>query len=118
MFKKKKNVKEEKEILKKAYLLGYEVGYYKHYDAVGWVKKEREEIEKAGEKYGIVDEIHTAYQRGKVDGERKKSQDLTQEKKVVVKERHHPVRGLEAISMPVREPKFFHLPKFLRKNQR
>ena len=118
MFRKKKSKDEKKELLKQAYLLGYEVGYYKHYEAVGWVRKKREELEKIAEDYGLQEEVKKAYDRGKIDGERKKSQDLVQEKKVLVKERHHPVRGLEAISMPQREPKFFHLPKFLRKNQR
>ena len=118
MFGKKKKREESKELLKKAYMLGFEVGYYRHYESVGWVKKKRDAIENEAIAQNLVEEMRKAYQRGKIDGERKKSQDLVQEKKVVVSEKHHPVRGLAAISIPKREPRFFSLPKFLRKNHR
>ncbi len=116
MFKKRKNEERAKEILKEAYKLGFEVGYYRHYESVGWVRKKREELEHAAAVEGISSELVKAYERGKVDGERKKSKDMVTDKKVLAKTKHTPAHGIEAISIPDMEPKFFRLPKFLRKN--
>ena len=118
MLRKRKREVEKKELLKKAYALGFEVGYYRHYEAVGWVRREREKIESLASRYGIEVEVRRAYERGKADGERKKSTDLLEEKEVHGGEKNLPVRGLEAISTPSREPRFFHLPKFLRRYRR
>ncbi|NPA74917.1 MAG: hypothetical protein GXO25_02400 [Euryarchaeota archaeon] len=119
MFKKSKKQQHGEELVREAYKLGFEVGYYKHYESVGWVKKERRKIEAEAEKLGILERVISAYKRGKVDGARKKSQSMVEEKEVVtVNKGPETVKALKAISPPVREPRFFHLPKFLRKNQK
>jgi len=115
MFKKRKNDVRAKEILKEAYKLGFEVGYYRHYESVGWVRRRREELEHEAAIEEISSELVKAYERGKVDGERKKSKDMLNEKKIVAKTKHTPAHGMEAISIPDMEPKFFRLPRFLRK---
>ncbi len=118
MIGRKKKKIDKKALIKKAYVLGFEVGYYKHYEAVGWVRREREKLEKLALEYGIEREIREAYNRGKLEGEKRKSLDLIEEKSVSGGDRYLPTRGLEAISLPAREPKLFHLPKFLKRYRR
>ena len=114
---KKKKV-DAREVIKKAYILGFEVGYYKHYDSVGWVRRERDRIEELAEKIGIEKEVERAYRRGISDGATKREQDLVQDKNVPAGKVRQPTRGLEAIEIPDMKPKFFHFPRFLRKNHR
>ncbi len=118
MFSKKNKVDEKKELLKEAYKLGFEVGYYRHYESVGWVRRKREEIESIAVQEGILDKVREAYDRGKVDGERKKSVDLIDERKIADKHKNMPVRELAAIEIPDFQPKFFSVPRFLRKNHK
>ncbi len=119
MFKKQKRSGRSVELAREAYKLGFEVGYYKHYESVGWVKKERRRIESEAQELGILDEINEMYRRGKEDGARKKSVSMLEEKEVRSSGRApEQVKALRAIAPPTREPHFFHLPKFLRKNQK
>ena len=120
MFKKQKKKEQKRDVLKRAYALGFEVGYYKHYESVGWVKKEKRALEEKAREIGIVIEFSETYNRGKEDGERKKSTGMIEEKSELVENTREsaPIRGMEAISIPKREPKFFHVPKFLKRNQR
>ncbi len=117
--KRKKSSNDVKDLIKKAYALGYEVGYYKHYEYIGWVRKIWNEIEEKASAAGIEEEIKKAYARGKADGERKRSLDLLKEEKIVPEKKNMPTTGIRAISRITREPRFFSLPSFLkRRNQR
>lgn len=62
-----------KALLWKAYALGYQVGYYRHYESVGWVKREIHKIEEMAEAMGIKEKAIEIYRKGKLEGERKRS---------------------------------------------
>jgi len=108
-----------RDVLKRGYILGYEVGYYKHQEAVGWVKKELRRLEEEAEKAGILEEFLKAYRRGKIDGGRKRIIEIREgrEKPVempavdfrVERTRIRMFKRLE------RRPMFTSLPKFLRR---
>ena len=116
--KNKRNVEEKKNLIKKSYALGFEVGYYKHYESVGWVKKAWREIERLAEEMDAEEEVKNAYKKGKIEGERKRSIDLIKDKSNLLEKRRDINRALEAISRPVKEPKFIHFPKFLKRYHR
>ncbi len=117
--KKSKKLVTKEELARDAYKLGFEVGYYKHYEAVGWVKKEKRRIEDLAKKLGVLDEIMKVYERGKEDGERKKSVGMLEEKETRASGRApEPVKAIRALAHPAREPHFFHIPKFLKRNQK
>ncbi|MCD6371022.1 MAG: hypothetical protein J7L63_05980, partial [Thermoplasmata archaeon] len=62
-----------KALLRKAYALGYQAGYYRHYESVGWIKRELRKIEEMAEALGIKEKAMEIYRKGKLDGERKRS---------------------------------------------
>ena len=62
-----------KALLWRAYALGYQAGYYRHYESVGWIKRELRKIEEMAEALGIKEKAMEIYRKGKLDGERKRS---------------------------------------------
>jgi len=61
---------DRKEVIVQSYSLGYEVGYYKHYEIMGWVYEDKNRIFKKAEELGILEVVRKAYQEGRRDGER------------------------------------------------
>ncbi len=66
----------KEEILKKAYQLGYFVGFYGHTEWVRWISKEKEQIYSTAKSLGIYDEVRKAYALGKDDGTKKREELL------------------------------------------
>ncbi|MHC1576604.1 MAG: hypothetical protein ACXQTE_04555 [Methanosarcinaceae archaeon] len=80
-FKKNKNevvIDESKkaEIIKKAYELGFEVGYHKHSE-IGWVKINYSKLDDLSKKSGLEDLAYTNYEKGKEEGILSREKGLT-----------------------------------------
>jgi hypothetical protein len=65
-----------KKVIRRAYRLGYEVGYFNHLEDFWWVAKEKDILWKVGRKYGILDKVIEEYKRGLNEGREKKRRDL------------------------------------------
>ncbi|MCD6276150.1 MAG: hypothetical protein J7J42_05350 [Thermoplasmata archaeon] len=115
-------------LMERAYALGFEVGYYKHYESVGWVKRELRRIEEEAKKLGIWEKILEIYRRGRADGERKRAMFLIEgEARAETSGGRGRVRGIEEEERrtPIarviirwkahRRPPMIRLPSFLRR---
>ncbi len=119
MLRRRKREEIAKDLVKRAYILGYEVGYYRHQDSVGWVKKMLRRYEEEAEKAGILEEVTRAYKRGKIDGARKRVIEIGEGKERPVEMPSIDFR-VERTRMRVfkreeRRPVFTSLPRFLRR---
>lgn len=115
-----KKTKKKYNLIKRAYLLGYEVGYYSHDDAVGWVKKELRKIEQLAREEGIEKEIEQVYKEGKSEGRRKRSYEITEGKEKPMERPDIRVERstIRIISRHNLRVQFVNLPRFLkRRNQ-
>ncbi len=66
----------EKELLlKKSFKLGFEVGYFHHFEGAGWVAEEKFELEEIGKKLKIEEMASLEYERGKREGVKKRARD-------------------------------------------
>ena len=76
---KKSDNEVKKALLKKAYDLGYEVGYYGHMEDISWIKEERESIIERAIEIGLdLEEVTKAYQLGKKRGAYDRKQKIQQ----------------------------------------
>ncbi|HDP96561.1 MAG TPA: hypothetical protein ENN25_02580 [Euryarchaeota archaeon] len=64
-------------IIKRAFRLGFEVGYRDHREGIGWVKRERSTILREANQIGTLDECKIYYHRGKELGKRRRLQKLS-----------------------------------------
>jgi hypothetical protein len=116
---KRKNYGKKEEILKEAYVLGYEVGYYGHYESIGWVKRELTKLEELAKEEEIENAFWEIYERGKNDSRRKRSYEVTEGKEIPVEETVINVRVertmIRAIRRHDRRIRTLTLPKFLRR---
>jgi len=67
---------EVRELLEKAYNLGYFMGYGGHSDWVGWAREQREGLYKKAEELGVYSLVKEAYIRGKDDGAKRREEDI------------------------------------------
>ncbi len=113
-----RNYRKKEEILKKAYILGYEVGYYGHYESIGWVKRELRKLEELAKEEGFEDAFWEIYKRGKNDSRRKRSYEVTEGKEIPVEEAIINARVertmIRAIRRHDRRVRTLTLPKFLK----
>ncbi len=124
MLRKKSDEKSVK-LLQRAYALGYEVGYYQHYESVGWVKKELSKLREEAEKLGILDKLEQIYNLGKEEGKKKrffaiaeKGELPTMERTVTHSEQRYPFSRIRLQIRTHHRPFFLATPKFLkRRNQ-
>ncbi len=112
----------KEDILKKAYILGYEVGYYGHYESIGWVKRELRKLESVAKEEGIEYEFWEIYKRGKDDSRKARSYEITEGREIPVEEAIVNIRAdrtmIRAIRRQDRRIKTLYLPRFLkRRNQ-
>ena len=121
MLRKKRDEKSIK-LLQRAYVLGYEVGYYSHYESVGWVKKELEKLREEAEKLGILEKLEEVYALGKEEGKRKRFFAVAEREELPVTERtvthEEPRYPFSRIRMQIRthlRPLFLTTPRFLRR---
>ncbi len=108
------------DILKRAYILGYEVGYYGHYESIGWVKRELRKLESLAREEGIEYEFWEIYKRGKEDSRKARSYEVTEGKEIPVEEVNVRTERtmIRAIRRQDRRIKTLSLPRFLkRRNQ-
>ncbi|MCD4703829.1 MAG: hypothetical protein K8R64_05995 [Methanosarcinaceae archaeon] len=80
-FKKNKNEvvfdkSKKAEIIKKAYELGFEVGYHKHSE-IGWVKINYSKLDDLSKNSGLGDLAYTNYKKGKEEGILSREKGLT-----------------------------------------
>ncbi|ASJ10399.1 hypothetical protein A3L12_03335 [Thermococcus sp. P6] len=69
---------EKEKILRRAYEFGYFVGYKGHTDWAGWVRERREELYSRASELGIYDLVKEAYARGKLDGAKKRAEEINE----------------------------------------
>jgi len=62
-----------KNLLRKAFKLGFEIGYRGHRENLGWVRRNWMEIEAAAKAANVFDECERFYLRGKEVGRRRRS---------------------------------------------
>jgi len=67
-----RSVEDVEKLIESVYRLGYETGYYSHFDAVGWVGRERDRLFNLAEQIGLLEPIKDAYRRAKKKGEHDK----------------------------------------------
>ena len=72
---KKASDDKKRELIKKVYELGLEVGYHKHFE-MGWVSERYNQLFDEATEYGLEKEIEEYYEKGKLDGEEKKEKDV------------------------------------------
>jgi len=63
-----------KELLKKAYRLGYFVGFYGHTEWAAWISEEKEEIYLEAQLLGIYEKVKKVYAFGKEEGAKKREE--------------------------------------------
>lgn len=63
--------------MKRAYKLGFEVGYYGHYESLGWIRRENAGIRKMAQDLGITLDVSTAYEKGKRRGSEQRRSKLS-----------------------------------------
>ncbi|MDY6966295.1 MAG: hypothetical protein SVM80_10075 [Halobacteriota archaeon] len=66
---------QKKELIKKAYNLGKEVGYHKHFE-MGWVLDKYNEMNDIAVEYGFEEQIKRYYEKGKEDGSLRRRVDV------------------------------------------
>lgn len=72
-----KNARREvKKLLEEAYNFGYFVGYRGHSEWISWVGEKKSEIYEQAKELGVYDLIKEAYNRGKADGARKRTEEI------------------------------------------
>ena len=107
------------DLIKRAYILGYEVGYYRHQESVGWVKKTLRRYQEEAERAGILEQVLRAYKRGKIDGGRKRVLEIGEGKERPVEMPSIDFRvertRIKTFRRAERRPLFTSLPKFLRR---
>ena len=108
------------DVLKRAYILGYEVGYYGHYESIGWVKRELRKLESLAREEGIEYEFWEIYRRGKEDSRKARSYEITEGREIPVEDINVRTERtmIRAIRRQDRRIKTLSLPRFLkRRNQ-
>lgn len=80
---------EKSELEKRAYDLGFEVGYHKHSE-LGWVSERYAALESVAKEAGLLELVSENYKRGKETGTKNRERDmkLGLSKKTKEKERH------------------------------
>ncbi|AIF70389.1 hypothetical protein PAP_10075 [Palaeococcus pacificus DY20341] len=73
---KKKDTQKIQEIIREAYRFGYFIGYKGHSEWISWVGHKKSEIYEKARELGVYEKAKKAYQRGKLDGERKRMEDV------------------------------------------
>lgn len=109
----------KEDILKRAYLLGYEVGYYGHYESIGWVRRELRKLESLAKEEGIEYELWEVYRRGKEDSRKARSYEITEGKEIPVEDISVNIRAertmIRAIRRQDRRIKTLSFPRFLKR---
>ncbi len=119
MLRRKKREETVRNLIKNAYILGYEVGYYRHQESVGWVKKRLRRFEEEAERAGILDEVMRVYKRGKIDGARKRVIEIGEGRDRTIEMPSIDFRvertRIRTFRRVERRPVFTSLPKFLKR---
>jgi len=107
----------ERDLIRKAYKLGYEVGYYGHMETLSWVADEKKRLVEEALSLGIdVNVIIKAYNVGKKRGteaKRKKIQEGLSKKSLLERLREE-FKEIYTVSDALSEPQVHSKPKILR----
>ncbi|WP_297437852.1 hypothetical protein [Thermococcus sp.] len=71
-----RDVRNERDLVRKAYLAGYLLGYGGHTEWAGWSSRLKRAIYAEAEMEGRMKVVVTAYRRGKLDGVRAREEDI------------------------------------------
>jgi hypothetical protein len=71
-----RDVRNERDLVRKAYLAGYLLGYGGHTEWAGWSSRLRRAIYAEAEMEGRMKVVVAAYRRGKLDGARAREEDI------------------------------------------
>ena len=63
-------------LITKAYRLGLDVGYFRHVEETGWVRRELITLHKLSKHLGVLDRVSKAYVDGKKRGTEKRNTEL------------------------------------------
>jgi len=86
---------ERKQVLRKISKLGYEVGYYKHIEGVGWVDKEKNELYDSAVKLKIEREFNEVYTHSVEIGRKKRQVDDAHGLSKASKSTRHQIRSVK-----------------------
>ncbi len=105
----------EEELQKRAYRLGFEVGFHSHDEWTSWVWGEKRRIFSRAKRLGMLKEVEAAYERGKREGVLKR-RNLPEKKIAARKKKMKVIEKPSVISRPDMSGiiKTVVLPKFLR----
>ncbi len=67
---------ELKRLVEEAYRFGYFVGYGGHSEWAGWIRRKKVQMYSLAEELGVLELVRDAYRRGKVEGAKKKGEDI------------------------------------------
>jgi hypothetical protein len=56
------------DLIKRSYKLGYDIGYYGHYETLGWIRREKTQINNMAKNLGILGATTASYEKGKKRG--------------------------------------------------
>ena len=65
-----------KRLVEEAYHFGYFVGYRGHSEWAEWVRRKRVQLYSLAEEMGVFERVQEAYRRGRVEGARKREEDI------------------------------------------
>lgn len=107
----------ERELVRKAYKLGYEVGYYGHMETLSWVSEEKRRLIEEAISHGIdVNVIVRAYNLGKKRGAEEKRKKIQEElsKKSLLERLREEFKEIYTVSDALSEPQIHAKPRIIR----
>ena len=107
----------EKELVRRAYKLGYEVGYYGHMETLSWVSEEKRKLIEEAIAHGIdVEAIIRAYNLGKRRGREEKRKRIEEglSRKSLLERLREELREAYNMSDILSEPQIQSRPRMLR----
>ncbi|MEE8358794.1 MAG: hypothetical protein V3R82_05220 [Candidatus Hydrothermarchaeales archaeon] len=107
------NKKKERKLIKSAYKLGYEVGFHKHNEFWGWVRKSKKTLFEGAKSTGFYGTVVEEFKKGKKEGQLAKRKHSKEKhiktspasgrsiKAVTVEEPEAEIKGEDEIFLPV-----------------
>lgn len=69
--------REQALICRLSFDLGFDVGYFGHYETLGWVSRERDKLRKTAKQLRIKARVDVRYKEGKAAGRKQRYEDYT-----------------------------------------
>jgi len=65
------------ELVSRAYRLGFEIGFFGHFESLGWIRREKQYLDSRAKQMSATAAVATAYRRGKRRGEEARRSKLS-----------------------------------------